>query len=122
MCPLIIGALAPSVNQVDARLAQHRENINSTMTDINQLLEDLVGIITQMTRYEARVCHCGENRDCLSDMSYSEPPVASSSGRSFPSELSSSLFPFLLQQLQSQLWTSPFLHWDQVVQIRRIAA
>ena len=38
---------------VDAQLAQHQENINGAMTDINQLLEDQVQIIARMTRY----CH-----------------------------------------------------------------
>ena len=49
--------------------------------DINQLSEDQVQIIARMTRYEDRTRHCGENIDCLSDMSYGEPLVASSLGK-----------------------------------------
>ena len=46
-----------------------------------------------MTGYEAKACRCGENLDDLSDMSYGEPLVASGSGDSFPSELSSCPLP-----------------------------
>ena len=37
-----------------------------------------------MTGYEEKACHCGEDSGRLSQLSYQEPPVASSSGTSFP--------------------------------------
>ena len=80
-------------NQQDTRLARHHENINGAMTDINQLLEDQVRIIARMTRYKDKASRCGENSDCLSNMSYAEPLVTSGSGRSFPSESSSQPIP-----------------------------
>ena len=36
--------------------------------------------------YEEKACHCGEDSGRLSQLSYKEPPVASSSGPLFPSE------------------------------------
>ena len=70
---------------MDTQLAGHQENINGVMTNIKQLSEDQVQIITRMTGYKAKVCRCGENTDCLSSMSYGKPPVTSGSGgSSFP--------------------------------------
>ena len=43
-------------------------------------------MVNRMTGYEEKACCCGEDSDCLSHLSYGEPPVASSSGPSFPSE------------------------------------
>ena len=43
-------------------------------------------MVKRMTGYEEKACHCGEDSGCLSQLSYQEPPVASSSGPSFPSE------------------------------------
>ena len=75
-------------------MARHQENINGAMTDINQLLENQVQIISGMTGYGARACHCGENTDHLSDMSYGKPLVALGSGRFlFPDGNSSAPLP-----------------------------
>ena len=43
-------------------------------------------MVNRMTGYEEKACHCGEDSDCLSHLSYGEPLVALSSGPSFPSE------------------------------------
>ena len=43
-------------------------------------------MVNRMTGYEEKACHCGEDSGRLSQLSYQEPPVASSSGPSFPSE------------------------------------
>ena len=43
-------------------------------------------MVKRMTGYEEKACHCGEDSERLSQLSYQEPPVASSSGPSFPSE------------------------------------
>ena len=43
-------------------------------------------MVQRMTGYEEKACHCGEDSERLSQLSYQEPPVASSSGPSFPSE------------------------------------
>ena len=40
-------------------------------------------MVKRMTGYEEKACHCGEDSECLSQLSYVEPPVASSSGPSF---------------------------------------
>ena len=42
-------------------------------------------MVKRMTGYEEKACHCGEDSGRLSQLSYQEPPVASSSGL-FPSE------------------------------------
>ena len=42
-------------------------------------------MVRRMTGYEEKACHCGEDSGRLSQLSYQEPPVASSSG-SFPGE------------------------------------
>ena len=42
-------------------------------------------MVQRMTGYEGKACHCGEDSDRLSNLSYAKPPVASSSGPSFPS-------------------------------------
>ena len=43
-------------------------------------------MVNRMTGYEEKACHCGEDSEHLSHLSYAEPPVASSLGPSFPSE------------------------------------
>ena len=43
-------------------------------------------MVNRMTGYEEKACHCGEDSDRLSHLSYGVPPVASSSGPSFLSE------------------------------------
>ena len=43
-------------------------------------------MVNRMTGYEEKACHCGEDSERLSNLSYGEPPVALSSGPSFPSE------------------------------------
>ena len=43
-------------------------------------------MVNRMTGYEEKACHCGEDSERLSHLSYEEPLVASSSGPSFPSE------------------------------------
>ena len=49
-----------------------------------------------MTGYEEKVCHCGEDSDHLSNLSYGEPLVASSSGGpSFPKAQSPGPIPIL---------------------------
>ena len=102
MCPLIIGALAPSVisncqalveslkkrdniiqkqfDRQDAWLACHCLDIKGCQQDINQHTEDQVKIIARMSTYEERACHCGSNSEHLSNMSYGEPLVAGSLG------------------------------------------
>ena len=44
-----------------------------------------VCMVNRMTGYEEKACHCGEDSGRLSQLSYEEPPVASSSGTLFPS-------------------------------------
>ena len=43
-------------------------------------------MVKRMTGYKEKACCCGEDSKCLSNLLYGEPPVASSSGPSFPSE------------------------------------
>ena len=43
-------------------------------------------MVNRMTGYEEKACHCGEDSEHLSHLSYGEPPVASSLGPSFPSK------------------------------------
>ena len=70
----------------DTRLARHRKYLDNHQEDIKQIVEDQVCMVNRMTGYEEKACHCGENSGRLSQLSYQEPPVASSSGPSFPSE------------------------------------
>ena len=70
----------------DVRLARHRKYLDNHQEDIKQIVEDQVCMVKRMTDYEAKACHCGEDSERLSQLSYQEPPVASSSGPSFPSE------------------------------------
>ena len=45
-------------------------------------------MVKRMTGYKEKACHCGEDSERLSQLSYEEPPVASSSGPLFPGEVS----------------------------------
>ena len=68
----------------DTRLACHRKYLDNHQEDIKQIVEDQVCMVQRMTGYEEKACHCGEDSGRLSQLSYQEPPVASSSGPSFP--------------------------------------
>ena len=68
----------------DIWLACHRKYLDNHQEDIKQIVEDQVCMVKRMTGYEEKACHCGEDSGCLSQLSYQEPPVASSSGPSFP--------------------------------------
>ena len=68
------------------RLARHRKYLDNHQEDIKQVVEDQVCMVKRMTSYEEKACHCGEDSERLSQLSYQEPPVASSSGPLFPSE------------------------------------
>ena len=69
----------------DNRLARHWKYLDNHQEDIKQIVEDQVCMVTRMTGYEEKACRCGEDSERLSQLSYGEPPVASSSGPSFPS-------------------------------------
>ena len=43
-------------------------------------------MVNRMMGYEEKACRCGEDSECLSNLSYGEPLVALSSGPSFPSD------------------------------------
>ena len=79
----------------DVRLARHRKYLDNHQEDIKQIVEDQVCMVKRMTGYEEKACHCGEDSERLSQLSYQEPPVASSSGPSFPSGGSPSPIPVL---------------------------
>ena len=68
----------------DNRLARHRKYLDNHQEDIKQIVEDQVCMVQRMTGYEEKACHCGEDSGRLSQLSYQEPLVASSSGPSFP--------------------------------------
>ena len=69
----------------DVRLARHQKYLDNHQEDIKQIVEDQVCMVKRMMGYEEKVCHCGEDSGRLSQLSYMEPLVASSSGPSFPS-------------------------------------
>ena len=77
----------------DNRLARHWKYLDNHQEDIKQIVDDQVCMVQRMTGYEEKACHCGEDSECLSQLSYVEPPVASSSGPSFPSEGSPQAIP-----------------------------
>ena len=70
----------------DVRLARHRKYLDNHQEDIKQIVEDQVCMVNRMTGYEEKACRCEEDSERLSQLSYGEPPVASSSGPSIPSE------------------------------------
>ena len=70
----------------DVWLARHRKHLDNHQEDIKQIVEDQVCMVHRMTGYEEKACHCGEDSGSLSQLSYQEPPVASSSGSRFPGE------------------------------------
>ena len=49
-------------------------------------MEDQVCMVKRMMGYEEKACHCGEDSGRLSQLSYQEPLVASSSSPLFPAE------------------------------------
>ena len=71
------------MDRLEARLGCHRHDIEGHQRDINQLSEDQVSMVTRMVGYEVKACHCGDDSDHLSNMSYGEPAIAS--GSSHPS-------------------------------------
>ena len=79
----------------DTWLARHRKYLDNHQEDIKQIVEDQVCMVQRMTGYEEKACRCGEDSEHLSQLSYGEPLVASSSGPSFPSGDHPNLFPFL---------------------------
>ena len=64
------------MDHLEARLGRHRRDIEGHQCDIDQLSEDQVSMVTRMVGYEAKACHCGDDSDRLSNMSYGEPAVA----------------------------------------------
>ena len=80
-------------DRLDVRLARHRKYLDNHQEDIKQVVEDQVCMVQRMTGYEEKACHCGEESGRLSQLSYLEPPVASSSGPSFPAGNSSEPIP-----------------------------
>ena len=79
----------------DVRLAHHRKYLGNHQEDIKQIVKDQVCMVNRMTGYEEKACRCGEDSKRLSHLSYGEPPVASLSGPSFPSEGSPQPIPVL---------------------------
>ena len=79
----------------DVWLACHRKYLDNHQEDIKQIVDDQVCMVKRMTDYEEKACRCGDDSDRLSHLSYGEPPVASSSGPSFPSEGSPQPIPVL---------------------------
>ena len=77
----------------DTRLARHRKYLDNHQEDIKQIVKDQVCMVKRMTGYEEKACRCGEDSKRLSQLSYQEPPVASSSGPSFLGERSSEPIP-----------------------------
>ena len=73
-------------NRQDVWLARHWKYLDNHQEDIKQIVEDQVCMVNRMTGYEEKACRCGEDSECLSNLSYGEPLVASSSSLSFPSE------------------------------------
>ena len=73
-------------NRQDNWLARHRKYLDNHQEDIKQIVEDQGCMVKRMTGYEEKACRCGEDSERLSQLSYGEPPVALSSGPSFPSE------------------------------------
>ena len=78
----------------DNRLARHRKYLDNHQEDIKQIIDDQVCMVQRMTGYEEKACRCGEDSERLSQLSYGEPPVASSSGPLFPSGGSPQPIPF----------------------------
>ena len=73
-------------NRQDVQLACHWKYLDNHQQDIKQIVDDQVCMVKRMTDYEEKACRCGDDSDRLSHLSYGEPPVASSSGPSFPSK------------------------------------
>ena len=105
----------------DNRLARHRKYLDNHQQDIKQIVEDQVCMVGRMTGYEEKACHCGEDSERLSQLSYQEPPVASPSGPSFPSGSSPEPIPVPPPAVVGDGPEFPYLHRVQVTLIRRIA-
>ena len=73
----------------NAHLGHHCANLEGCNKDIHQLADDQVRLSKCMDGLKEKACYCGSNSNRLSDMLYGEPPVAGSSGSSFPSGKSS---------------------------------
>ena len=92
--PRLARYFLPNFIQPDSRTSGHpgedlaRPGLDkfADEEDIKQIVEDQVCMVNRMTGYEEKACQCGEDSERLSNLSYGEPPVASSSGPSFPSE------------------------------------
>ena len=108
-------------NRQDNRLARHRKYLDNHQEDIKQIIEDQVCMVKRMTGYEEKACRCGEDSERLSQLSYVEPPVASSSGPSFPTEGSPQPIPVPPPTVGGADLEFPYLHRVQVTLIRRIA-
>ena len=80
-----------SLSSIDEQFGRHCHTINANTSDIQQLHEDQVTMVTRMVGYEEKVCHCGDVSDHLSNLSYGEPVVTLLNplfpGRSTPSPL-----------------------------------
>ena len=74
-------------------MGRHHSDLEGCNKDIHQLAEDQVKLAKCMDSLGEKACHCRSNSDHLSDMSYGEPPIAGSSGSSFPSGKSSAPLP-----------------------------
>ena len=106
-------------NHQDNRLARHRKYLDNHQEDIKQIVDDQVCMVDRMTGYAEKACHCGENSGRLSQLSYQEPPVASSS--SFLSGGSPQPIPVPPPAVVGADPEFPYLHRVQVTLIRRIA-
>ena len=106
----------------DNWLARHRKYLDNHQEDIKQIVKDQVCMVKRMTGYEEKACHCGEDSGCLSQLSYQEPLVASSSGPSFPGEGSPKSIPVPPLTVGGADPEFPYLHRVQVTLIRRIVA
>ena len=110
-----------TVRPSDVRLASHKKYLGNHQEDLKQIVEDQVCMVNRMMGYEEKACQCGEDSGRLSQLSYGEPPVASSSGPSFPSEGSPQPIPVPLLAAVVADPEFPYLHRVQVTLIRRIA-
>ena len=80
---------------LEDRLGRHYHQINATCTDVDQLHEEHVVLVAKVVGMEDKVCHCGNQSKCLSDLSYGKLQVMSgvSSSTSFHSGASSRPIP-----------------------------
>ena len=57
----------------DVRLARHRRYLDNHQADIKQVVEDQVCMVTRMTGYKEKACHCGEDSDCQGHSTHDAP-------------------------------------------------